>query len=117
MIAKEIIEKIIYLSMKLELMFFEKRHNNLKWILKLNSLEIIKNHQKLLHNNYCIRLKILHDTQQYESSISILNLLQSKLILLDEINKLIKNYFFLQKKYSKQTEENIIIESFSTNYV
>lgn len=115
--AEEIIERIIYLSLKLELMFFNKNKNNSKWILKINSLDLIKNHQKLLHDNFCIRLKILHDTQQYESSINILNILKSKLILLDEINQLIKNFYQLQKKTIKHVEASVIIESFSTNYV
>ena len=116
MIAKEIIERIIYLSLKVELMLFEKKQNDVKWMLKTNSLEIIKNHQQLLHNNFSIRLKILHATQQYESSVAILNLLQSKLIVLDEILKLLKDYDILLKRNLK-IEDSIIIESFSTNYV
>ena len=109
----DVVDKIIYFSKKLDLMLFEKCGN--KWKLKFNSLQLLKKYKDLMHENFCIRIKILHDSSQYKKSIIELSLLQSKLQIVDTITMLLREYYTLNMKQMKS--KYTIIESFSTNYV
>lgn len=122
--TNEIFEDIKNLSMNLEIMLFMKNDNNTRWKLKpYNDIEkIIKEHYELFHENFCIRLKILHDAKKYNNSNRILKTLQVKLQMLDSLDSLIKLVFNSQNKHVQRTQnkiisENVIIESFSTNFV
>lgn len=110
----EIIDKIIYLSDKINILLFISRDN--KWKLKFNSLQLLKNHRHLLHENFCVRIKLLHESQQYIYSIEQLNLLQSKLRIIDNITLLLQEYYNINKKQQYIHYNTPIIESFSTNY-
>lgn len=109
----DVVDKIIYFSKKLDLMLFENVNN--KWKLKYNSLQLLKKYRDLLHENFCIRIKMLHDSYDYKRSIVELTLLQAKLQIVDNITKLLREYYILNKKQTKN--KYTIIESFSTNYV
>lgn len=111
----QIIEKIIYLSEKIKIMLFID--TGPKWKLKFNSLQILKNHRHLLHENFCIRIEMLHESQQYNKSIEQLNLLQAKLRIIDTLTLLLQNYYDINKKKQLCHYDLPIIESFSTNYV
>lgn len=107
----DVVDKIIYFSQQLNIMLFE--FNNNKWKLKYNSLQLLQKYRDLLHENFCVRIKLLHNSRKYKKSISELSLLQSKLQIADKIHELLRSYYTLNKKQNKYT----IIESFSTNYV
>ena len=114
--SEEIIEKIINLSMKLKLMFFDRNYKTSQWKLKQQSeIDIIINeHKQLLHDNFYIRLKILHSEKKYNYANNILKTLQIDLQILDKLESLVKQFF--QNSYVRMLDENIIIEEFSTNY-
>lgn len=113
---KEIIERNINLSMKLKLMLFDKNYKSNRWKLKQHDKIniIIKEHSKLLHDNFYIRLRILHSEKKYNYANNILKTLQNDLQILDKLDLLVKQFF--QNNYIRSLDENIIIEEFSTNY-
>lgn len=110
----EIIDEIIYFSKKVEIMLFDNTGS--KWKLKYNSLQLLKNYRFLLHENFCIRIKILHESLQYIHSIEELNLLQSKLQIIDKLTLLLQEYHNMNKKQNIIVNETPIIEFFSTNF-
>lgn len=121
MSTKDIISKLIDLSSKVDILLFEKNDNTLKWTLKDIHMvnKIIEDSYINIYEQFCIHIKPLTRNNKYNEIVKETNKLNMKLMILQEIKNNIKQLDTSQKpkRVKKFINNDIIIESFSTNNV
>jgi len=117
---EEIFKKLVILSSKIDILLFEK-HNNTKWSLKSKNIvdQLIINYSNKLYDNFSSLIKqYIHNGKCIEINILSGELIDRLKIINDiKENILIFNSLQKPKRIKKIINNDIIIESFSTNYV
>lgn len=119
MSTKDILENIIILSLKIDIILFERKNGTGKWILKeLNIINnILSDKFNDMYNSFCMKMKSLLLSYKYDECNNETEKIINEMKIIEELKNLINNLPIINKKILNNDIDSNIIESFSNKYV